>query len=54
MLGVLEKFNSTAVPVEWPQPDPNANPDFHMGFWQPWVHSSWESANAKKTIWDQL
>jgi len=35
LLSKLVKYNSTAVPVKFPQSDPAANPD--GGFWKPWV-----------------
>merc|ERR1712147_103793 len=37
MLKKLEVYNSTAVPVQWSAFDYNANPNFHGGFWQPWI-----------------
>lgn len=36
MLSRLAKYNSTAVPVWFPDPDPKANPDLYGGFWVPW------------------
>ena len=36
LLEKLAKYNSTAVPVYYPQSDPNANPKMHGGFWKPW------------------
>jgi hypothetical protein len=35
----LEEYNSTAVPVRFPNPDPAANPALHDGEWSPWVTS---------------
>ena len=35
----LEEYNSTAVPVRFPNPDPAANPALHDGVWSPWVTS---------------
>ena len=35
LLNRLVKYNSTAVPVRFPQSDPGADP--HGGFWLPWV-----------------
>ena len=39
MLKKLEAYNSTAVPVKWSKFDYTANPEFHNGFWQPWILS---------------
>ena len=36
MLERLQKYNSTAVPVYFPDWDPNSNPNLHGGVWQPW------------------
>ena len=33
----LEEYNKTAVPVQYPDPDPAANPALHDGIWSPWV-----------------
>jgi arylsulfatase A-like enzyme len=35
----LQKYNSTAVPVQYPKPDLAANPALHDGVWSPWVTS---------------
>jgi arylsulfatase B/arylsulfatase I/J len=35
----LEEYNSTAVPVRYPNPDLAANPALHHGVWSPWVTS---------------
>jgi len=37
MLKKLESYNASAVPVQWSSFDYNANPNFHGGFWQPWI-----------------
>ena len=36
LLGRLQVYNSTAVPVRYPPPDPAANPAIHDGIWVPW------------------
>ena len=35
-LAQLELYNSTAVPVQYPPPDPLSNPALHGGAWSPW------------------
>ncbi|XP_050416097.2 arylsulfatase J [Patella vulgata] len=36
MLDRLDYYSNTAVPVRYPDPDPQANPDLHGGVWGPW------------------
>ena len=36
LLDRLAYYNSTAVPVMWPDPDPKANPMLHGNAWVPW------------------
>ncbi|XP_076452393.1 arylsulfatase B-like [Babylonia areolata] len=36
LLDRLQYYNSTAVPVNFPDPDPNADPGKHGGVWGPW------------------
>ena len=37
MLNKLNNYNETAVPVQPPTFDLAANPEFHGGFWKPWI-----------------
>ena len=45
MLDILVQYNSTAVPVLKPKPDPNGDPDKHNGFWEPWVFPQFQFDN---------
>ena len=40
LLERLQQYNSTAVPVRYPPPDPAANPALHGGIWKPWKDKS--------------
>ena len=36
MLDRLSAYNATAVPVRYPPPDPECNPELHGDAWVPW------------------
>ena len=37
LLGMIEKYNTTAVPVRFPDPDLKSKPVNHGGVWRPWM-----------------
>jgi len=40
MLDKLVAYNSTMIPPQLPNLDPNSDPRKHGGFWFPWIHDS--------------
>ena len=37
LLGRLQYYNNTQVPVNFPPVDPKSFPKYHEGFWKPWL-----------------
>ena len=37
LLGMIEKYNTTAVPARFPDPDLKSKPVNHGGVWRPWM-----------------
>lgn len=37
LLDRLSYWNSTQVPINFPDVDPKSFPEYHQGFWKPWL-----------------